>query len=64
MSAFSRKFKAVRKQLGYSQRELAEALDVDVMTISRWERAERNPPLAKLVLMAVGTLEPKRKGGR
>jgi transcriptional regulator with XRE-family HTH domain len=34
--------KALRTQAGYSQPELAAALGVHEMTISRWERGERS----------------------
>jgi transcriptional regulator with XRE-family HTH domain len=33
-----------RKQNGYSQSQLARALDVDSMTVSRWERGVRKIP--------------------
>lgn len=47
--------KKQREKLGLSQRELAEALGVDVGTISRWERGARTPP--KYVALALEALE-------
>lgn len=37
-----------RKAVGMSQDDLAAALEVDKMTISRWERGTRSPNGAKL----------------
>lgn len=40
-----------RKQMDLTQAELAARLEVDVMTISRWERGERAiPPYLKFAL--------------
>ena len=63
---FAREIKAERRRLRMSQVRLANILGVDVMTVSRWERAERDPRLAKVILMAVRTLKPIRlkKGGK
>ena len=36
--------KAWRKKYGYSQKELAEALQVTNVTVSRWETGERKIP--------------------
>jgi DNA-binding transcriptional regulator YiaG len=35
--------RAIRVAAGASQRRVAEALGVDVMTVSRWERGEHAP---------------------
>jgi len=62
MSAES--FKRMRAEKGYSQSELARELDVDVMTISRWER--RVLPIPRLAELALAALKPKArkvKGG-
>jgi transcriptional regulator with XRE-family HTH domain len=48
----------------YSQSELARELDVNVMTISRWERgAVEIPRMAELALSALKP-KPKRKGDK
>lgn len=48
-----------RQQNGYSQSQLAEALGVITITISRWEREEREiPPFLHLALKCL----PKRGG--
>jgi transcriptional regulator with XRE-family HTH domain len=60
MSAKS--FKRMRLAKGYSQAELARELDVDVMTVSRWERGSHDIPcMAELALSA---LKPKPKTKR
>lgn len=52
--------KAWREKNNYSQRQLAEVLTVDVMTVSRWERGVREiPSFLHLALKCV----KKRKGG-
>lgn len=45
-------FKAARKRLGMTQRELSELLDIPKRTIEDWEGGRRNPPewVKKLVL--------------
>ncbi|WP_027643826.1 helix-turn-helix domain-containing protein [Enterocloster clostridioformis] len=40
---FSKKVKKVRKKLGLSQRELAQALSVSFATINRWENGHVIP---------------------
>lgn len=40
---FSIKVKKVRKDLGLSQRELAQALSVSFATINRWENGHVEP---------------------
>jgi transcriptional regulator with XRE-family HTH domain len=51
--------KSWRTRNGYSQGELARALDVDVMTISRWERGVRSIP--SFLHLALECME--KKGG-
>jgi DNA-binding transcriptional regulator YiaG len=49
----------MRRAKRYSQAQLARELDVDVMTVSRWERgAVQIPRMAELALSA---LKPKPK---
>lgn len=55
----ARTFKKARRAKGYSQAELARELDVDVMTISRWER--RVMPIPRMAELALSALEPKQK---
>ena len=33
----------VRQELGYSQRDLADALQVAISSVSRWERGKHRP---------------------
>jgi transcriptional regulator with XRE-family HTH domain len=58
-----------RQRNGYSQRQLANVLSVDVMTVSRWERGVREIPsflhLALSYLKLRGEeLKPKGKRKR
>lgn len=49
-----------RRENGYSQSQLAKVLDVDVMTVSRWERGVRSiPPFLHLALECL-----KKRGSR
>lgn len=50
--SFSENLKAVRKQKGISQEELAARLDVSRQTISRWETGDYYPETEKLLLLA------------
>lgn len=51
--------KAARTRLGWTQVQLAEALDLDVATVSRLERGEL--PLRRLHLLALERLVAQRK---
>ena len=51
---------AWRKKDGYSQKQLAELLMVDVMTVSRWERGVRSIP--SFLHLALECLELKGGG--
>ena len=45
----ARRIKTIRKKLGMSQAQLANALSVNTNTVSRWERGDLIPPkLAEL----------------
>ena len=46
----------------YSQTQLARELDVDVMTVSRWERGV--VPIPRMAELALFSLKPKEKGGK
>jgi len=48
-----------RKALGLSQEQLAELLDVDEMTVSRWERGVY--PIPRYIGLAVEALEWRRR---
>ena len=55
--------KARREKLGMTQGQLADALSVHVMTVSRWERGERAiPPHLPLALDSVE--REHKKGGK
>ena len=42
----------LRRQKGYSQEELAEALGLSRQAVSKWERAESSPDIGNLVALA------------
>jgi len=54
-----------RKQNGYSQSQLAKALGVITITVSRWERGEREmPPYLHLALKSLRRKGTEIKAGR
>ena len=40
---FGKQLKELRKKMGLKQDDVARLMDVDPLTISRWERGERKP---------------------
>jgi transcriptional regulator with XRE-family HTH domain len=51
-----------RERTGYSQSQLARALGVNVMTVSRWEREIQSaPPFLRLALEALEARLAKKK---
>jgi transcriptional regulator with XRE-family HTH domain len=48
-----------RKALGMNQTELAKALDVDIMTVSRYETGKRDIP--HVFVLALETIERQHK---
>jgi len=54
-----------RKQNGYSQSQLAKALGVIPVTVSRWERGERDiPPYLHLALKSLRRRGTEIRTGR
>ena len=54
-----------RNQNGYSQSQLAKALGVITVTVSRWERGEREiPPYLHLALKSLRRRGTEIKAGR
>lgn len=43
MQEFKEKVKALREKRGWSQEDLARAIDVSLSTIQRWERKNSKP---------------------
>jgi DNA-binding transcriptional regulator YiaG len=52
-------FKRMRLVKHYSQAQLARELDVDVMTVSRWERGV--VPIPRMADLALEALKPRPK---
>lgn len=46
------RLRTLRKAKGFSQTDVAEALDKDQSAIARWERGEAEPRLSELLLLA------------
>lgn len=49
---FSEKLISIRRAKGISQEQLANLIDVSRQAVSKWETAESQPDLAKLILMS------------
>jgi DNA-binding transcriptional regulator YiaG len=57
-------FKKMRVKKGYSQSQLAREFDVDVITVSRWERGVVPiPRMAELALVSLKPRPKQKKGG-
>lgn len=54
-----RRIKEARQEKNWKQKELAQAVHVEPMTVSRWERGENTPPLETLALIAKATGKPR-----
>jgi transcriptional regulator with XRE-family HTH domain len=48
-----------RELLGFTQAQLARELEVDVVTVSRWERGVH--PIPKYIELAIEAIEMRRK---
>ena len=57
-----KELRSIRKRLGWTQAELAEALGVAENTVARWERDER--AIAEPVARFIGSIAAKRKPKR
>ena len=51
--------KAIRAKVGMSQNEFASAFGISVSTLRHWERGDRSPHGAALVLLNVVAKEPQ-----
>ena len=58
----ARDFKKMREAKRYSQSQLARELDVDVITVSRWERGA--VPVPRMAELALSFLKPRPKQKR
>jgi len=57
---FGEALRAIRKEKGLTQAEMAEELGVQRLAIARWETGTRVCRLAKVVLQAARSLKKKR----
>src|SRR6266511_1382688 len=55
-----KQIRAARERLGLTQEEMAEIFDVDVMTVSRWERDVFLPQSPPAILIALEHLQFQR----
>jgi len=65
MTIKAKAFKAMRKEKGYTQVELAREFGINVITVSRWERGAF--PIPRLPELALSLMKPKpkqKKGGK
>jgi len=54
-----RRIKQARDERGWKQKDLAQAVHVEPMTVSRWERGVNTPDLDTLALIAKATGKPQ-----
>lgn len=47
----------IRKRLGFTQKELAELIGVDQVSVNRWEKGKRKP--SKLAIRQLESLQKK-----
>ena len=52
MIYLARQLKALRRECGYTQEEIAEAAHVSPQSVSKWERGESNPDIELLPVLA------------
>ena len=63
------RIKKIRTKRGISQKDIANALHIDVSAVCRWERNQRNVPEAHLrrlsdfLGVSIGSLDAKDGGG-
>ena len=58
-----RRFRQLRRSIGYSQAKLAKEMGLTIRTISRWEHGDFPiPKIAELALMTVVFQTEKSKG--
>lgn len=57
--AIDDEIKRVRRELGWTQAELADALGVAANTVARWERGELAPRAPDLVRLALRAAEER-----
>lgn len=55
--------KTLRESKALSQAQLARMLEVNVMSVSRWERGERkiSPQIHKLIQLLLGKVKPDQQ---
>jgi len=52
MLSFSEKLRALRKEKGLSQEQLAELLNVSRQSVSKWESGQTYPEIEKLIILS------------
>lgn len=49
---FNKRLRAIRMQLGFTQQNMADKLDISLNAYQKYEQAERSPSLDCLILIA------------